>query len=261
MIRLLEFPLVLPDGHMIHSSMGSLMQGVLMEQIPGDKAEQLHQQGLRPYSQCVYFDKQAQQARWRFGYLTNEAYDVLYPPIANTDSVYIQHDEYSIGLKVPVKILDSSCKALADQIFQAEKAPSGCEMQFLTPASFKQQGHYINIPDLRLLFQSLLQRWNTFTDFASLAEEHLPEKLAEACQLTRYNLYSQAFSLEGRRIYGFGGRMCLRFHGNDMVRRILGLLCLYAPYSGIGIKTAIGMGAVNTKLILEGMGKISVTHG
>ena len=38
--------------------------------------------------------------------------------------------------------------------------------------------------------------------------------------------------------------MSLRIHGNDMVKRIITLLLNFAEYSGIGVKTALGMGAV-----------------
>lgn len=256
MIRLIEFPVMAPDGCTIHSSMGSLLQGVLMERIPSEVAAEWHKDGLRPYSQCIYFDHRRQQAFWRLGFLTEKADTIIYPSICKTPDVHLVYGDLTIQLGIPVQRAVGSFQSLADELFQSDTAPDGCELRFLTPGSFKRQGRYVNVPELYLLFQSLIQRWNAFSDFSRLEEENLAEHLADACQMTQYDLHSQVFSLEGRRIYGYGGRMRLRFHGRDMTRRILGLLCRYAQFSGIGIKTAIGMGAVDTELFYRREGTV-----
>lgn len=248
MMRLVEFPIILSPGQTVRSSMGSLLQGVLMERIPTEAAAALHENGLRPYSQCIFFDRERQRAFWRLGFLTDEAYALLYPPICADPCIHLMHGDQVLRLAAPAERAAGSCASLADALFQAEAAPDGCELRFLTPGSFKRQERYVNVPERQLVFQSLVQRWNAFTDFARLEEADLAQHLADACQLTRYDLHSQPFSLEGRKIYGFCGRMRLRFHGSDMTRRILGLLCRFAPFAGIGIKTAMGMGAVEASI-------------
>ncbi len=42
----------------IVQSIGSVLHGVLMELVGPEYAGQLHETGLRPYSQYVYFDKE-----------------------------------------------------------------------------------------------------------------------------------------------------------------------------------------------------------
>ena len=45
----------------IVQSIGSVLHGVLMELVGTDYAGQLHEAGLRPYSQYVYFDTAKKQ--------------------------------------------------------------------------------------------------------------------------------------------------------------------------------------------------------
>ena len=47
---------------------------------------------------------------------------------------------------------------------------------------------------------------------------------------------------------GFCGRMTAAFECERTTKNLLGLLFEYANYSGIGIKTAIGMGAIKSNV-------------
>ena len=84
-------------------------------------------------------------------------------------------------------------------------------------------------PDAQLILQSLLGRWRSFSERVRLDEPDLAERLAPACRISSYRLQSAPFSLERHTIYGFRGQ--LRFY--------------FAPFAGVGIKTALGMGAVD----------------
>ena len=76
----------------------------------------------------------------------------------------------------------------------------------------------------------------------------LGRQLAENCRVVSYRLESRPFSVEGQKIDGFTGSLRLRFTGNDMTRRLMGLLLSLAPFSGVGIKTALGMGATEAEI-------------
>ena len=75
--------------------------------------------------------------------------------------------------------------------------------------------------------------------------------MAESCRIVQYNLHTEPFYIENKKIYGFAGKMRNLFHGNDSVKRVLALLFGFAPYAGVGIKTAIGMGAVQSTIIFR----------
>ena len=75
-------------------------------------------------------------------------------------------------------------------------------------------------------------------------EDGLAQQLDAACQISQYALRTAGFSVDGHMLRGFRGTLSMRFAGTDSMRRILGMLMEFAPYAGIGIKTALGMGAV-----------------
>ena len=54
----------------IVQSIGSVLHGVLMELVGTEYAGRLHESGLRPYSQYIYFDKDKKQYIWRLSAVT-----------------------------------------------------------------------------------------------------------------------------------------------------------------------------------------------
>ena len=95
-----------------------------------------------------------------------------------------------------------------------------------------------------LIVQSLLMRWGRFCPHVRMEEEDLAAQLAAGCQIRQYALHTATFSVDGHPLRGFRGSLTIGFTGTDSVRRILGMLMSFASYAGIGIKTALGMGAV-----------------
>ncbi|MDD7197622.1 MAG: CRISPR system precrRNA processing endoribonuclease RAMP protein Cas6, partial [Dialister sp.] len=63
-----------------------------------------------------------------------------------------------------------------------------------------------------------------------------------------YHLHMHPFSVEGRRIRAFRGNVTYGFFKNDMAASLAATLASFAMYTGIGIKTALGMGAAETEV-------------
>lgn len=239
--------LCLPEGQKLISSMGSIFHGALMDMLPEEISEVLHSQNLRPYSQFVHFVRSTEEQLWEFGTLTDEIHNIFLEVLLDKETVFLKQKGYELKCSL---LSSDFCtyEAMADKVFQGDKAPWGVRISFSTPASFKRDEEYMLFPDTKLIMNSLLNRWRSFAPIL-LEEENLAETLANCCSISKYELRSQKFYLEGRGITGFVGCVQLGFRGNEMVRRIMGLLMLLAPYSGIGIKTALGMGAVSTELM------------
>ena len=64
MLTLLEVPVTLPEGMRVHASMGSILHGAMMERIPCELADALHESKMRPYSQSVVYDRDAGRVLW-----------------------------------------------------------------------------------------------------------------------------------------------------------------------------------------------------
>ena len=63
-----------------------------------------------------------------------------------------------------------------------------------------------------------------------------------------YDLHTNLFHIEGHSIPGFSGTLEIRFCGNREVNCLAAALLQCAVYTGIGIKTALGMGAVRVRI-------------
>lgn len=251
MLKLVEFELKLPDNEKINISMGSVMHGFLMSLLPINFAEKLHSESLRPFSQCVYFDKETNKSLWRIGTLDTEDYELIILPLFETKKIFLRQKGYDIFLQSSNVLLESDYEQLADEIFPVSEIPHGADFKFLTSTSFKRNGDYVIFPETFLILQSLLQRWNSFSPYMKLEDNNLAEKLSEFCKISKYNLHSRKFSLERTTITGFSGKTSVLFIGNEMVNRILALLVKFAPFAGIGIKTALGMGAVDSEIFFK----------
>ena len=248
MLRQFEAELYLPDGARAPASMGSILHGALIEQLPGDYADYLHTENLRPYSQSIRWDRERERVIWRIGTLDRTAGEIIGAVLQSLEHIHLRQKGYTVDVQNIQCVEERSYQDIADEYFRAETAPRGAEIHFLTPTSFKQGGAYIILPESALILQSLLARWNRFCPDIRIEEDDLAQILAVHTRLTRYALRSAAFSVEGYSIRGFCGQIALQFAGGDMVRRILGTLLAFAPYAGIGIKTALGMGAVETHI-------------
>lgn len=248
MLRLLELEIDFSDGRCGNASMGSVFHGAFMERIPRNLADQLHETGIRPYSQCIYHDSKSEKNIWKVGFLNEAVYEAFSKYFR--EGLEFQLIQQGCTAKIANKRLvkELSYEELADSIFLEEKKISGAGIQYLTTTGFKRGGYYVIMPEPFLLIQSLLMKWNEFTSYSKMEEENLAENLAAHCHLSRYKLQSQIFSVEHRNIQGFGGYQRFGFHGSDMVLRLLGVLFSFALFAGIGIKTALGMGGVKTEL-------------
>lgn len=245
----MEIILELPKNEKIHQAMGSILQGALMEIIGSESAKKLHDEGLRPYSQYVYFDKNRNLPIWRVNVLNEWACEIILISLMQKRQIFLKHKNYNINLLNYNIVAKESYEDMAER-FMSNTAPmsKGVDLDFVTTASFRRDGRNVIFPENYLILQSLLNRWNSFSTSFVIDGENLPHILANFFIVKEYNFYSQLFLLEHQKIEGFCGRMNANFKGDNTSNRLLGLLLAYGNYSGIGIKTALGMGAIKTNV-------------
>jgi CRISPR-associated endoribonuclease Cas6 len=117
-------------------------------------------------------------------------------------------------------------------------------LHFTSPTAFKRTaGHYTPLPQPELVFASLLDRWNAFAPF------RLPEWLYDTIHhdivIDQATVQTEVLIFaRGKRgsIPGFTGKVTYRFLGNETACRYLNALAQFAKYSGVGVKTTVGMG-------------------
>ncbi len=113
---------------------------------------------------------------------------------------------------------------------------SDITLQFLTPTSFKQNQNIQPFPLPDLVFNSLLRRWNRFAP----AELQFPQVQWQAL-ISAFELKTHALKMEAGAEIGAKGWIKYRFPDPEQAR-IASVLANFAVFSGVGRKTAMGMG-------------------
>ena len=249
MIQSLKIKFAAPAGVKLTQSVCSLLHGVLMEHIDSDYADVLHTQSLRPYSQSVYFDRENNTLYWQLNALNAQAKDeLLAAAFALPEKVLLRQKSMELQIVGKEYLPATDYEALAEKYFAHPLAGKYLHMHFLTSCAFKSEGQYVIFPQPQFILGSLVKRWNAFADSNKLEAPGVAQDLAQEVYVADYRLRMQAFSVDGARIPAFRGDYTLGMKNNLMSNRIIAMLGEYANYCGVGIKTALGMGAVRTEL-------------
>ena len=234
------------EGHRHGPFMASMMQGVLMEKIDPAYADYLHITGAHPYSQYVQ-TCEGDGVLWTVNALSEEAeQNIIMPLLEDKDSTFLlSHREEAL------QIISRQTRAVSyDELVQRYYFGNNdrtLTLQFLTPTSFKQSGKYCIFPSIRLIFQSLMMRYDAGAEQSSIFSEELVEEFGQYAEITDYRLKSVRFPMEGVKIPSFIGECSIRIRGPQQLVNVAHMLAQFGRYSGVGIKTGIGMGALDVK--------------
>lgn len=117
-------------------------------------------------------------------------------------------------------------------------------VNFATPTAFKTNGIYLFYPDLRLLFHSLLMKYNFIFEGNQHVDNDLLEQFCNKTDIVNYNLRSYHYPIHNIYIPAFIGRITLHCYGNQTLTNYVNMLLHFGEYSGVGVKTAMGMGHI-----------------
>lgn len=219
------------------------LHGVLMETIHTDYADKLHNQQFNPYSMHLYSIKNCYC--WEINLLTKEAIDEIGKVILNErfnafkikslDDMEVMIDEK----KTEVRTKDN----LADTFYRGE-SKQNLHIKFDSSTAFKQAGEYVFHPDIRLIFQNILMRYHFLYEEEKEIEEEILDEIIKAIKITSYNVQSSYYPIHRSRIPAFRGEIKIRIEGNDTIKNYILMLLKFAEYSGVGIKTSLGMGSI-----------------
>ena len=228
------------DNETLDYKQSSNLQGVIMEHIEEEYAETLHQSNLKPYSQCVV--KQDDKRIWYIRTLTQEAYKKMIIPLSQLNEFEIKNGQ--IHANIVRRDFESRAENELLKEFYEIPANRFLNLTFQTPTAFKSDGKYVFYPDIRMIYQSLMMKYTASSEEMDMIDEDTLEQLTQNSEIVRYHLRSMSFPLEGVNIPGFVGSIRLKIKGTDTMARYARMLMKYGQYSGVGIKTAMGMGAI-----------------
>lgn len=132
----------------------------------------------------------------------------------------------------------------AAQLLQPDHLPRRVALLFHSPTAFQSREMHVPVPLPNLVFGSLVDRWNAFSPITLSPDVRRFGE--EMVALSSYHLESQAVQQKnGVPIIGGVGRATYTALGGDRYwLATMQMLADFALYSGVGVKTTIGLGQV-----------------
>lgn len=221
--------------------MASLFHGALMELLPQEYGDYLHLSQLHPYTQ--HLEYRGENWYWIVCALNKEAVQtILYQTLFQLESITIKKKSQKIEI-VQRNFSEITYQELMNHFYESDSSPY-IQLHFMTPTAFKQKGRYLFYPDIRCIFQSLMNKYDSAVRDEIMADEDTLEQLYESSQIIRYDLKSVSFELEGIKIPAFIGKITIKMYGTKTMTNFANILFEFGEYSGVGIKTALGMGCI-----------------
>lgn len=223
-------------------NISSLMQGVMMEFINEQYCQVLHRSNLKPYSQYVCIKDNV--IKWTICSLSEESYNYIVKPIYNADfkNVFMKHKNLYLEL-IEKKLTFKKYEDLYNENYFQDTS-SYINLKFITPTAFKSNNKYVIYPNMRNVYQSIMLKFDSNSTKYKLFNEEVLNYLETHTDIIQYNLKSVNFHMEGVKIPSFLGQIKIKINGAQTLVNLANYLFSYSTYCGIGIKTAMGMGAI-----------------
>ena len=224
---------------------GPFLQGVLMEAIDSDYASTLHASPFNPYSQYCRGGDVEGELLWTVSTLTNEAADQIIAPLMKLEEVKLHRAGKTFAV-VQRRLASQPVDVLSKGIF--EEGSSRMKIDFLTPTAFKSQGDYVFMPTVRHICQSLLMRYSYLYNGSGEIDEETLSYIDAHTKIVSYRLNSHYFAHAaggGKKIPAFMGSVTFGLGGGSAAAGLVRMLAEFGEFSGMGIKTSMGMGAMS----------------
>lgn len=229
---------------------GSVMHGLLIENLPEEWQNALHGENTpQPVSQYV-LPLGADRLQW--------IVNVMEPELSAQIAEFTQREKtfFLRQKNVSLELEKTETQNVTEQewfakFFLAEQVPRRYILEYITPSTHKTEGSYALFPSAPLIIKNLYKRMSACVHSVSLEDEQALEQLAQSVYIARYQLHSKSFFLEGRRIPAYIGNLTLQIRGNSQIARLAAMTICFSAYSGVGIKTALGMGAARVEALLQ----------
>ncbi|MEJ7542099.1 CRISPR-associated endoribonuclease Cas6 [Staphylococcus intermedius] len=223
------------------SYMGSVLHGALMDQFSDDLATILHHESAySPLKQRIYINDK-QQLLWEIVSLSQQLTEELLMLFGQEKRLYLKRYKAFVDfMSFTVEKID--IKEMMNQYLNQQELSRFIKLQIQTPMSFKSNGTYMIFPDINSLFRSIMMQFDTFFDAYQMYDYDTLQYLNNHIHIVDYRLKTTRFHLEKVKIPSFIGEITLKVNGPLPVLQLSHFLLNFGAFSGVGIKTSLGMG-------------------
>ena len=220
------------------------MYASLLNALPDSFAKGLHENEMTPISQFLTCGED--RCVWTVNLLGDYCEKVVAPILEEKQSYSVgNHHKANQAEMLVLAGEKESIKDVEELLALAVNDSASHKLSFQTATAFKSQGSYINLPTNRLILNNLVKKWNGCISNCPIEIENgALEALSGELNCTHFSLHDCSYNLKGNTIGGFAGEMIFENRANGFHREILNALLYFSDYSGIGIKTTLGMGGV-----------------
>lgn len=218
------------------------LHGWIMDNLPIEVADQFHLSQVNPYSIRV-LSRKDNYIVFEVALLNDYAISTIEPLLTeeNFKKLKLGNNKEVLFSLYTKEIEELSLNVLTDT-FYTSAAVRAFELDFLTSTSFKANGEITFFPDLRLIFQNIMHRYAMIFDETNSIDGDLLQEIIDKTKIVSYSIRSSYFPIHGKYVPGYIGKIKIRCNGTQTLRNYVKMLLQFAEYSGVGIKTSMGMG-------------------
>ena len=211
----------------------------LLEQVDSEYGMLLHEQGEKPVSQYIQFDRTEKSNYWVVNLLSEEAIDHFAPILEQLKHISLHEIAFSVEVCSTRKF-----PTTRDLLLHAKNRPfrKWEKLQIISPTTFRQNGRYTMFPQEQLLLHSLIQKWNAFCGDYPLDDDDAIAMMIHGISIEGYRLKTLRYPIKQVSIPGFCGELTLEAHLSAPMQELWKALLVFSQFSGVGVKTTLGMG-------------------
>lgn len=178
---------------------------------------------------------------WQVSLLGEQAEDTFAPVLEGIKCYHLHREA------VTLQVADWQVERIhnVEQLL-TQSHPNRRTLHFVTPTAFKSRRHYDILPTPERILQSLLRRWNRCIPNCPIEDEDGGgvKMLAQDLHCCGLRLQAGSYTMKKQNLPGVLGTLTLENHLHGASRQIADGLLTFATFSGVGIKTTLGMGGI-----------------
>lgn len=245
MLGKLELVLETEDKRKFSYNKAVNLQSILMSEIDADYAQKMHVSQLHPYSQNIININENNV--WTINTLDIESENNIIETLCQEKfhKFKLENDNTDVTVKEK-KVTLISKEDFIDKYYlnDSERYFNIC---FETPAAFKSQNRYIFYPDMLLIYQSIMNKFDAVPGKMKIKSDEVLEQLIDNSYITKYQLRSLNYNIGKSRISAFVGNITVKVNGPQPMVNLVNMIFHYGEYCGVGIKTGMGMGRIKLR--------------
>ncbi|PNZ25821.1 CRISPR-associated endoribonuclease Cas6 [Staphylococcus rostri] len=220
--------------------LGSVLHGALMDYLPSDMVQFLHQNSAySPLKQRVFVSNGV--VFWEIVSMNQELSNQLLMLLSKNTHIYLKQYKYQLKINDFV-VTNINVSELMNSKLSSDQLSRYIKLSLVTPMSYKSNNRYAILPDIKMFFRSIMIQFDSFFSEYQMYDKETLDFIVENVFILDYGMRSTRFHIEKVKIPSFMGELTIKVNGPAPFLKLIHFLIAFGELSGVGIKTSLGMG-------------------